>query len=340
MGLSREQKRIAKILLSEADRLGASPRERKALIQAGLVESNLTNVNYGDRDGLGVLQQRPSQGWGTPGQVMNPRYAARKFLKAAKAANTGKGSAGQLAQAVQRSAFPGRYDERSPDAERILDEVSGGRTRGGSQNPRSAAGPGLTFDPAVTESVLAQELQKTAKPQSMGLEAPEFSSVKNLAVAGMAVRSSGAPEQKADSLDAQLAALKAAEGIPTAKAAQSTPTPGKRPAKTRGTLLEMFHDPGINIDSGQRTKPIGGHGKHVHVAFSDPKAVREAARLAQSMGLHVGENDVYDPVDPVHTEGSFHYQKFKGKKLGKALDVSGDPAKLLAYNRLIAKRFR
>lgn len=119
-------------------------------------------------------------------------------------------------------------------------------------------------------------------------------------------------------------------------------TRGNKAGAPSAQLLELFHDPGVNVKNGQRTGPIGGHGKHVHVALSSPRAINWAARLAQSMGGAVRENPKWDPVDPVHTEGSFHYQRFKRRpRLGKAIDVSfADPKKALAYNRAIARAFK
>jgi cell wall-associated NlpC family hydrolase len=79
-----------------------------------MVESNLVNVNYGDRDSLGLFQQRPSQGWGTPEQVTNPEYAARKFFDTLRGLGEKRYDMGmgEAAQAVQRSAYPERYAER------------------------------------------------------------------------------------------------------------------------------------------------------------------------------------------------------------------------------------
>jgi hypothetical protein len=105
----------------------ASPREAKALFEAGITESSLRNLNYGDRDSLGSLQQRPSSGYTHPRQ---PYLAALDFLRQAHQANTQGGSAGQLAQRVQRSAFPGRYDQHSAEAARFLAGVQTG-SRGG-----------------------------------------------------------------------------------------------------------------------------------------------------------------------------------------------------------------
>lgn len=97
-------------------------------------------------------------------------------------------------------------------------------------------------------------------------------------------------------------------------------------------IFEMFYDPGINLDNGQRTKAIGGHGGHVHVAAPRDVLMR-IARYAQRMGLRVGEFEPFDRVDPVHTQGSFHYRQ-------RAADISGDPAKLRRLNRLIARLAR
>lgn len=139
MKLDREQRRIARKIIRVGKRMGAPPKVLKAALEAGLVESNLRNVNYGDRDSLGVFQQRPSQGWGTPQQVRRPKYAARQFYKRAIPLADKYGSAGQLAQAVQRSAFPERYDQRAADAERILRRIGAG---GRGQAPRGTR-PGL-----------------------------------------------------------------------------------------------------------------------------------------------------------------------------------------------------
>lgn len=93
-----------------------SMRDIQIALITAMTESNLINVNYGDRDSLGLFQQRPSQGWGTPEQVMNPHYAAGKFFSALKDLGRRRYSMGmgQAAQAVQRSAFPDRYATKIP----------------------------------------------------------------------------------------------------------------------------------------------------------------------------------------------------------------------------------
>ena len=116
-GLSAEQQRNANTIVAVGRKMGMSERDIQTGLMAALVESNLINVNYGDRDSLGLFQQRPSQGWGTPTQVRNPTYAATKFFNGLKGVkNRNSISMGQAAQRVQRSAFPARYDTRTAQA--------------------------------------------------------------------------------------------------------------------------------------------------------------------------------------------------------------------------------
>jgi hypothetical protein len=101
---------------------GASDKVMLAAFEACLVESHCQNLNHGHSDSLGVFQQRPSQGWGSPEQVTNVRYAATQFFVRAKANEPDYrfGSAGQLAQSVQGSAFPDRYDQAESRARALL----------------------------------------------------------------------------------------------------------------------------------------------------------------------------------------------------------------------------
>jgi hypothetical protein len=91
-----------------ARRTNAPPVVQKAGLAATLVESGGRNLNYGDRDSLGPLQQRASTGWR---HARQPTLAFQDFDKAALAvlAKHPNIKSGELAQAVQRSAFPGRY---------------------------------------------------------------------------------------------------------------------------------------------------------------------------------------------------------------------------------------
>ncbi|WP_405684170.1 LGFP repeat-containing protein [Streptomyces sp. NBC_01387] len=106
-------------------RMNVSDKVMLAGFETGWVESHMNNLNCGDRDSLGVFQQRPSQGWGTAEQILDVDYAAGKFFEVAQQMEPGmEGStAGQLAQAVQRSAYPDRYDEAEGTARQQRDEA-------------------------------------------------------------------------------------------------------------------------------------------------------------------------------------------------------------------------
>jgi hypothetical protein len=99
-------------------------------VATAMQESGLRNLgDLGDRndhDSLGLFQQRPSQGWGTPAQIMQPEYAAAQFYRHLLAVNGWQQM--QLtaaAQAVQRSAYPDAYAKWQADAERLVTAVSG-----------------------------------------------------------------------------------------------------------------------------------------------------------------------------------------------------------------------
>ena len=108
--LGDEQLRNASIIASVGRSMGASNRDIIISLMTAMQESTLRNLNYGDRDSLGLFQQRPSQGWGSPQQVMNPEYAARKFFESLlRVGNRNQLPLTLAAQAVQRSGFPYAY---------------------------------------------------------------------------------------------------------------------------------------------------------------------------------------------------------------------------------------
>jgi hypothetical protein len=76
-------------------------------------------------DSIGVFQQRPSQGWGTVTQLMNPGTAASIFFgRLVKVSGWQTMSVGDAAQAVQRSAFPDAYDKHQTQAQQIVDALT------------------------------------------------------------------------------------------------------------------------------------------------------------------------------------------------------------------------
>jgi len=116
---------VARRAYVEAKRLDASNLVMLALFEAGYVESNFENLSYGDRDSVGFLQQRPSSGWGTVAQCMNVEHATMMFVTRAQRIESHYNSGGALAQAVQVSAYPLRYNQRKGDAMALIARVQG-----------------------------------------------------------------------------------------------------------------------------------------------------------------------------------------------------------------------
>lgn len=80
-------------------------------------ESALRNLDHGDRDSLGLFQQRPSQGWGTPAQIQDPVYSAGIFYDRLKEVRGwARLPLTEAAQRVQLSGFPQAYAKHEPDA--------------------------------------------------------------------------------------------------------------------------------------------------------------------------------------------------------------------------------
>lgn len=80
-------------------------------------ESKIENLGYGDRDSVGIFQQRPSQGWGRPDQLQDPVYASNRFFDAlVKVEDYTKKKLHVAAQDVQRSADGRLYAQHEPMA--------------------------------------------------------------------------------------------------------------------------------------------------------------------------------------------------------------------------------
>jgi hypothetical protein len=153
-----------------------------------IVESSLLNVTYGDRDSLGLFQQRAS--WGSRAQRLNPTWATNAFLNAMlrKFPNNSwmKTPIGKVCQAVQVSAFPGRYQPEVADARTIVVALWGaGKTLAGTfteaEEPDDANQAALQAIQRIarmlTEEVIPQlsgdSGDEESEPGDPGLERPE-----------------------------------------------------------------------------------------------------------------------------------------------------------------------
>lgn len=124
--LSPEQAENAGLISAIAVARGLPARAASIALATAYQESDLVNVDYGDRDSLGLFQQRPSQGWGSPAQVMDPGYATNRFYDGlVEVAGYRDLEVTEAAQAVQRSGFPTAYADHEADARVLASAFTG-----------------------------------------------------------------------------------------------------------------------------------------------------------------------------------------------------------------------
>ena len=140
-------------------RLGLADHAVTIALAAALQESNLHNLGHGDRDSLGLFQQRPSQGWGTATQVMDPTYAATAFFThLAKVDGWERLPVTTAAQEVQRSGAPNAYARWESEARALAIATTGQRPAAFScRGPR----PKATTASAPLQSTMTAQLGPT-----------------------------------------------------------------------------------------------------------------------------------------------------------------------------------
>jgi hypothetical protein len=124
--LDPDQAAIAATIAGVAHRRAMPARAVVVAYAAALQESHLHNLSYGDRDSVGVFQQRPSEGWGPPAKLKNPVYASGKFFGAlATVPDYLHTPVYKAAQAVQRSADGYAYMQYQPEATFLAADFTG-----------------------------------------------------------------------------------------------------------------------------------------------------------------------------------------------------------------------
>jgi hypothetical protein len=167
--LATSQAAIAATIAGIAARHGLPRRAVTIALAAALQESQLQNLDYGDRDSVGVFQQRPSQGWGTTAELENPVYATTKFFAAlVQVPGYAKLPVDQAAQDVQHSADGQAYEQWVGIATQLAGYFTGAwpaavscwYTPGGQGARADLAGAEKqltgTFGPAGSDAVLAR----------------------------------------------------------------------------------------------------------------------------------------------------------------------------------------
>jgi hypothetical protein len=135
-----EQAHFASIIAGVSVRRGLSPRAASIALATAYQETGIRNLTYGDRDSVGLFQQRPSQGWGTKQQLMDPSYAAGRFYDAlVKIRNWETEDINNVAQKVQRSGYPEAYNDHEADARVLASALTGQSPAGFSCLDRTGA---------------------------------------------------------------------------------------------------------------------------------------------------------------------------------------------------------
>ncbi|MFJ8670854.1 heavy metal transporter [Streptomyces sp. NPDC093589] len=124
--LSPEQAANAATISAVASSRGLPERAVTIALATAMQESGLRNIDFGDRDSVGLFQQRPSQDWGTVKQIMDPVYSAGEFYThLANVPGYSRLPLTVAAQKVQRSGFPQAYAKHETDAARLTGALTG-----------------------------------------------------------------------------------------------------------------------------------------------------------------------------------------------------------------------
>ncbi len=124
--LSVEQAENAALISAISVQRGMPARAATIALATAFQESKLYNIETGDRDSLGIFQQRPSQGWGEPEQILNPYYSTNAFYdELAEVDGYDSMRVTEAAQLVQRSGFPEAYADHEADARVLASALTG-----------------------------------------------------------------------------------------------------------------------------------------------------------------------------------------------------------------------
>lgn len=124
--LDPEQSQNAALITAISVHRGLPAHAATVALATAMQESKLYNLSGGDRDSIGLFQQRPSQGWGTAQQIADPVYATNAFYDALqKLGDWNSVTVTKAAQAVQHSAYPDAYAQHEPDARALASALTG-----------------------------------------------------------------------------------------------------------------------------------------------------------------------------------------------------------------------
>ncbi|WP_214368389.1 C40 family peptidase [Pseudonocardia sp. H11422] len=166
--LSDEQRDNAATIIGVAREMGAPPRAWLIALATAMQESTLRNINYGDRDSLGLFQQRPSMGWGSPAEVTDPVYSTTIFIeRLLQVPGWDQLPVTVAAQTVQRSAFPDAYAKWEGLAAALVQQLADIAAV-----PEHCGPTGATLPEGAARTAISFALREVGKPYVWGGTGP------------------------------------------------------------------------------------------------------------------------------------------------------------------------
>jgi len=187
-----EQMGNAATITAVAVRRGLPARAATIALATAIQESKLRNITYGDQDSLGLFQQRTSQGWGTRAQILDAVHASNAFYDAlVKVSGYQAMEITEVAQKVQRSAFPAAYAQHEMEGRVLASTLSGLSPGGIGCRLERAEAHG---DAASLASALRAQLKVTAAATGRTVTVRAGSAQRAWACAAWAVAHAGSRE--------------------------------------------------------------------------------------------------------------------------------------------------
>jgi len=277
--------------------------------------------------GLGVNPNNPTQALDGAAKLM-ANYVRKygSYKNALVAYNAGPGRVGGPLPAETQNYIRTILGNKNPSGG-VTVRTTTGRNQGANSDPGITIGAGVTTqrDPEAEKRVILANLLQQRDPNNLllklGILDPNESTTNTVSTPGITV------------------------GGGSTRSQPSSRSSGGSNQVSRGMspLFELIHNtgtggPGYAVKNGQRVdgrqvygSVWNGHRDHVHVA-AGPNTIVKLGKLAESMGLHVGENSHFGGVHPVHVKGSYHYKN-------EAIDVGGDPKKMDQFAHRVERIF-
>ncbi|MEU1539179.1 heavy metal transporter [Actinacidiphila glaucinigra] len=167
--LELQQAANASTIAAVATSRGLPERAVTIALATSMQESALRNLDHGDRDSVGLFQQRPSQGWGTAAQIMDPVYASNEFFDGlVKIHGYSRLPLTVAAQKVQKSGFPQAYAKHEADAALLAGALTGRHAGALTCVTPVAAGRTVSGgDPAKVRQRLVREFGADVAPRTI-----------------------------------------------------------------------------------------------------------------------------------------------------------------------------